>query len=78
MNLIFVGCEYAGKSTIAAEVMKWAERTLGGSSHFHDHMSVPSSELIAEAPRIFVDPPSPSFRNAPTIYDRVSHLGGFL
>ncbi len=49
MNLIFVGCEYAGKSTLAVEVMKWAERTLGGTSHFHDHMSVPSSELIPEA-----------------------------
>ena len=69
MNLIFVGCEYAGKSTIAAEVLEWAKRTLGGSSHFHDHMSVPSSELIARGARIFVDPPSPSLRDAPTIYD---------
>jgi len=49
MNLIFVGCEYAGKSTIAEEVIKWAEQTLGGTSHFHDHMSVPSSELSSEA-----------------------------
>ncbi len=49
MNLVFVGCEYAGKSTIAAEVLKWAERTLGGMSHFHDHFSVPSSELAPEA-----------------------------
>ena len=49
MNLIFVGCEYTGKSTLAAEVLKWAERTLGGSSHFHDHMSVPSSELMPDA-----------------------------
>ncbi len=49
MNLVFVGCEYAGKSTIAARVMEWAEETLGGTSHFHDHMSVPSSELTPEA-----------------------------
>ncbi|MCZ6676777.1 MAG: hypothetical protein O7E52_05960 [Candidatus Poribacteria bacterium] len=49
MNLVFVGCEYAGKSTLAAEVMKWAEKTLGGTSHFHDHFSVPSSELTPEA-----------------------------
>lgn len=49
MNLVFVGCEYTGKSTLAAEVMKWAEKTLGGTSHFHDHFSVPSSELIPEA-----------------------------
>ena len=29
--------------------MEWAEETLGGTSHFHDHMSVPSSELTPEA-----------------------------
>ncbi len=49
MNLVFVGCEYTGKSTLAPEVMKWAEVTLGGTSHFHDHFSVPSSELTSEA-----------------------------
>ncbi len=49
MNLVFVGCEYAGKSTIAAKVMEWAEETVGGTSHFHDHMSLPSSELVPEA-----------------------------
>ena len=49
MNLAFVGCEYAGKSTLAAEVLKWAEKSLGGTSHFHDHFSVPSSELSPEA-----------------------------
>ena len=49
MNLVFVGWEYAGKSTIAAKVMEWAERELGGTSHFHDHFSVPSSELSPEA-----------------------------
>ena len=49
MNLVFVGCEYAGKSTLAAEVMTWAQETLGGTSHFHDHFSVPSSELSPEA-----------------------------
>jgi hypothetical protein len=49
MNLVFVGCEYTGKSTLAAEVMKWAENTVGGTSHFHDHFSVPSNELVPEA-----------------------------
>lgn len=49
MNLVFIGCEYAGKSTIAAEVMKWAETTVGGTSHFHDHFTVPSSEFSPEA-----------------------------
>ena len=49
MNLVFVGCEYSGKSTLAAEVMKWAVKALGGTSHFHDHFSIPSSELTANA-----------------------------
>ena len=48
MNLIFVGCEYAGKSTIAGNVMEWAEKTVGGTSHFHDHFTVPSSEFSPE------------------------------
>ena len=34
MNLVFVGCEYTGKSTLAAEVMKWAEETLGRHQPF--------------------------------------------
>lgn len=49
MNLVFVGCEYTGKSTIAAKVMNWAEQTIGGTSHFHDHLAVPSSEFSPEA-----------------------------
>ena len=49
MNLYFVGCEYAGKSTIAARVMQWAEATVGGTSHFHDHFTVPSSEFSPAA-----------------------------
>jgi shikimate kinase len=49
MNLVFVGCEYAGKSTIAAEVMEWALATIGGTSHFHDHFTVPSSEFSSDA-----------------------------
>ena len=34
MNLVFVGCEYAGKSTIAAKVMEWAEETVGERAIF--------------------------------------------
>ena len=49
MNLVFVGCEYTGKSTLAVKVMHWAEETLGATSHFHDHFSVPSSELAPQA-----------------------------
>ena len=34
MNLIFVGCEYAGKSTLAAEVMEWARTHFGRDKSF--------------------------------------------
>ena len=49
MNIYLVGCEYAGKTTLAGEIMQWAERTMGGTRHFHDHMTIPSSELLPEA-----------------------------
>ena len=49
MNIILVGCEFAGKTTLANEIVEWSERSLGGSSHFHDHFTVPSSELTGEA-----------------------------
>lgn len=29
--------------------MNWSERSLGGSSHFHDHFTIPSSELTGDA-----------------------------
>ena len=49
MNIILVGCEFAGKTTLANEIVEWSERSLGGSSHFHDHFTIPSSELTGEA-----------------------------
>ena len=48
MNLIIVGCEYAGKTTLADEIVKWTERTMGGGRGFHDHFSIPSPELTPE------------------------------
>jgi len=49
MNIIMVGCEFAGKTTLADEITNWSEENLGGSSHFHDHFTIPSSELSPEA-----------------------------
>ena len=49
MNIILVGCEFAGKTTLAAEIVEWSEANLGGSSHFHDHFTIPSTELSPEA-----------------------------
>ena len=49
MRLLLVGCEYAGKTTLAHQIVEWSKRTLGGFSHFHDHFTIPSSELSPEA-----------------------------
>lgn len=49
MNIILVGCEYAGKTTLANEIVEWSKVTFGGYSHFHDHFTIPSSELTDEA-----------------------------
>lgn len=89
MNLVFVGCEYTGKSTLAAEVMKWAEQELGETRHFHDHFSVPSSELspAAQESALQVHPQflemfqrySLTYHLKPTFYDAPDHnLMGFV
>ena len=49
MNIIMIGCEFAGKTTLADRIVEWCERNLGGSSHFHDHFTIPSSELTGQA-----------------------------
>ena len=49
MNLILVGCEFAGKTTLANEIVEWSKRTLSRYSHFHDHFTIPSTELEGDA-----------------------------
>ena len=49
MKVIMVGCEFAGKTTLANEIVEWSETNLGGSSHFHDHFTIPSTELTGKA-----------------------------
>ena len=45
MRLILIGCEYAGKTTLANEITKWLKETTGGGRTFHDHFTIPPSEL---------------------------------
>lgn len=49
MNIVLIGCEFTGKTTLAAEIVEWSEETMGFSSHFHDHFTIPSTELSPEA-----------------------------
>ena len=48
MRLILVGCEYAGKTTLANAIVGWIERTFGSSRTFHDHFSLPCNEFPVE------------------------------
>lgn len=41
MNLILVGCEYAGTTTIAEAVREWGQRLFGAELGFHDHFKIP-------------------------------------
>jgi hypothetical protein len=60
MRLILVGCEYAGKTTLANEIVQWTARTMGGGRTFHDHFTIPWSDwteeeqeqLLALSPRL--------------------------
>ena len=46
MRLILVGCEYAGKTTLAEHIVDWTARTFGSSRTFHDHFSLPCNEFV--------------------------------
>ena len=45
MRLILIGAEYAGKTTLANAITAWLKETTGGGRPFHDHFSIPPSEL---------------------------------
>ncbi len=49
MRLVLIGCEYAGKTTLAAGIADWwREQTGELQTHFHDHFLVP--ELVHKDP----------------------------
>jgi len=49
MRLIIIGCEFAGKSTLAASIKTWGAEALGGiTSSFHDHFVFPDEEANEE------------------------------
>jgi hypothetical protein len=54
MRLILVGCEYAGKTTLANEIVAWTGRTMGGGRSFHDHFTIPNPELTPESQEQFL------------------------
>lgn len=45
MRLIIIGCEYAGKSTLLKEILKWGKKKMGSMAGGHDHFDFPPDEL---------------------------------
>lgn len=41
MQLILIGCEYAGKTTLSEAISRWLVEKMGGTAGFHDHFIVP-------------------------------------
>ena len=44
MRIILIGCEYAGKTTLAAEISRWWAEHAGGPATWHDHFVRPFLE----------------------------------
>jgi hypothetical protein len=67
MRLILIGCEYAGKTTLASEIVAWTGNTMGSSRTFHDHFSIPNAELPVED-RVAMSNLSPYLRQLFQLY----------
>jgi len=42
MRIILVGCEYAGTTTLAKAICRWAKESMGETIAFHDHFKIPN------------------------------------
>ena len=43
MNIIVIGCEYTGTTTLMLRVQEWMKDSLGRTSIFHDHFKLPNN-----------------------------------
>ena len=41
MNLILIGGEYSGTTTLANKLREWGKKTFGGDHGWHDHWKIP-------------------------------------
>ena len=58
MKLTLVGCECAGKTTLANGISKWTDKASGGGRGFHDHFAIPNEELSPEAKKYLLAAPA--------------------
>ena len=48
MRLVIIGCEYAGKTTLANAIQAWG-RERGWNFHMDDHFTIPEEQHVSEA-----------------------------
>ena len=78
MRLIITGCEHVGKTTLAGGVSRWLADLTGYSRSFHDHFTLPSSEVAGEDRELFMRM-SPAFKERFQRYQMAYHgRGAFL
>ena len=71
MKLILVGCEYAGKTTLANAIVGWIERTFGSSRTFHDHFSLPCNEFPVEEQEQLLGSQPAAEGDVPALHDEL-------
>ncbi len=57
MELIVVGCEYTGKTTLVNQIVPWIGQTMGGGRGAHDHFTIPPAEMSLEDQEYYMKAP---------------------
>ena len=93
MNIYLIGCEFSGKTTLAGKIITWQNEHMSGTRpglHFHDHFTIPNTEMNAESRQWFVKAPPQikemyqrfmiTYHMQPDAYQRPDwhHLGFFI
>ena len=55
MRTLLVGCEYAGTTTLAQAICRWAKEAMGDDMGFHDHFKVPNliGHMTADSEQLY-------------------------
>lgn len=72
MNLIVIGCEYSGTSTLAKNLMAWGKK-LEINYHLDDHFTIPDSSLPKEDRDVMLTL-SPRFKERFQRFQAVYHV----
>jgi hypothetical protein len=73
MELIVVGSEYAGKTTLVNQIVPWIDKTMGGGRGAHDHFVIPPAEMTLEDQEYYMKAP-PTIKESHQRYMMEYHL----